>query len=150
MSAQTPAAILVAEDDAQHAILIRAALKAARLANPILVFDDGKQAVAYLQGEDVYADRGRYPLPVLGLFDLHLPGLSGLDVLRVMRDQPSLAHVPAVVLTASEDPADIDHSFAAGANSYLIKPVGFEALLEVVRNLGLNWVLTNGVTPQQP
>ena len=145
MNGQAPAAILVAEDDAQHALLIRAALKAARLANPILVFDDGKHALAYLGGEDVYADRGRYPLPVLALFDLHLPDMSGLDVLRSMRETSGLSQVPAVVLTASEDPGDIDHSFAAGANSYLIKPVGFEALLEVVRNLGLHWVLSSGV-----
>ena len=149
MSVGTPAAIMVAEDDAQHALLIRAALKAARLANPVLVFDEGQQALAYLEGQEAYADRGLYPLPVLGLFDLHLPGMSGLDILRRMREQPGLAHVPAVVLTASEDPADIDHSFAAGANSYLIKPVGFEALLEVVRNLGLDWVLTDGMTGEQ-
>ncbi|HSH58234.1 MAG TPA: response regulator [Acidimicrobiales bacterium] len=146
MNGQTPAAILVTEDDAQHALLIRAALKAARLANPILVFDEGEQALAYLRGDGVYADRGLYPLPVLGLFDLHLPVMSGLDVLRGMREQPGLGHVPAVVLTASEDPADIDRAYSAGANSYLIKPVGFEALLEVVRNLGLHWVLTSDVT----
>ena len=144
-----PAAILVAEDDAQHALLIRAALKAARLANPILVFDDGEQALAYLNGQGAYSDRDRYPLPVLGLFDLHLSRMSGLDVLQGMRAQPGLGHVPAVVLTASEDPVDIDHAFSVGANSYLIKPVGFEALLEVVRNLGLSWVLTNGMTAEQ-
>ena len=146
MSGATPEAILVTEDDAQHALLIRAALKAARLANPILVFEDGEQGLAYLRGEGAYADRERYPLPVLGLFDLHLPGMSGLEVLAGMRKQPGLGQVPAVVLTASEDPDDIEHAFSAGADSYLIKPVGFEALLEVVRNLGLHWVLTNGVT----
>ena len=119
------------------------------MANPILVFDDGEQALAYLNGKGVYADRGRYPLPVLGLFDLHLAGMSGLDVLRCVREQPGLGRVPAVVLTASEDPVDIDHASSAGANSYLIKRVGFEALLDVVRNLGLHWVLTNGVTAEQ-
>ena len=148
MSSPQAAAILVAEDDAQHALLIRAALKAARLANPILAFDHGEQALAYLNGVGAYADRGRYPLPVLGLFDLHLPGMSGLEVLTAMRSQPGLGDVPAVVLTASEDPDDIDLAFSAGANSYLIKPVGFEALLDVVRNLGLNWVLTGGVTAE--
>lgn len=148
MNSSTPASILVAEDDAQHALLIRAALKAAGLVNPILVFDEGEQALAYLEGEGLYADRELYPFPVLGLFDLHLPGMSGLDVLRCMRETSGLSHVPAVVLTASEDPADIDRAFSAGANSYLIKPVGFEALLEVVRNLGLHWVLTSDVTAE--
>ncbi len=146
MSGEMPAAVLVAEDDAQHALLIRAALKAAKLANPIFVFEDGPEALAYLNGEGVYAERARYPLPVLGLFDLHLPCMSGLDLLRAMREKPGLGHVPSVVLTASEDPGDIERAFSAGASSYLIKPVGFEALLEVVRNLGLHWVLTNGVT----
>ncbi|MDP8991908.1 MAG: response regulator [Actinomycetota bacterium] len=146
MSGATPEAILVTEDDAQHALLIRAALKAARLANPVLVFDDGERALAYLNGDGPYADRERYPLPVLGLFDLQLPGMSGLEVLAGMRRQPGLAGVPAVVITASDDPVDIEHAFSAGADSYLIKPVGFEALLDVVRNLGLHWVLTNGVT----
>lgn len=149
MNSATPAAILVAEDDAQHALLIRAALKAAGLVNPILVFDEGGQALAYLEGEGIYAERRLYPLPVMGLFDLHLTDMSGLDVMRGMREQRGLGHVPAVVLTASEDPVDIDRAFTAGANSYLIKPVGFEALLEVVRNLGLYWVLTGDVTPEQ-
>ena len=86
---------------------------------------------------------------MLGLLDLHLPHMSGLDLLTAMREQPGLGHVPAVVLTASEDPGDIDRAFSAGANSYLIKPVGFEALLEVVRNLGLHWVLTHATPGEQ-
>ena len=134
-------AILVAEDDAQHALLIRAALAAARLANPVHLVHDGEEAVAYLAGTDGYADRDRYPLPALVLLDLHMPGRSGLEVLAWLRACPGLERVPVLVLTASEEAAHIDEAFQAGADSYLIKPVGFDALLDVVRNLELRWLV---------
>ena len=134
-------AILVAEDDAQHALLIRAAFSAAGLANPIHLVEDGEQAVAYLAGTERYADRGRYPVPALVLLDLHMPGRSGLEVLAWLRACPELGRVPVLVLTASEEAADIDEAFQAGADSYLIKPVGFDALLDVVRNLALRWLV---------
>jgi CheY-like chemotaxis protein len=135
-------AILVAEDDAQHGLLIRAALAAAKLDNPVNLVSDGQAAIAYLAGDGDYANRERYPLPVLVLLDVHMPGASGLEVLAWLRAQPGcLGQIPTVVLTASEDEADIDGAFAAGATSYLVKPVGFDALLDVVRSLGLRWML---------
>jgi CheY-like chemotaxis protein len=134
--------ILVAEDDAQHRLLIAAALAAARLDNPVQLVNDGKAAIAYLAGDGRYGDRHRYPLPVLALLDMHMPGASGLEVLAWLRAQQGhLGQIPTVVLTASDDEADIDGAFAAGATSYLVKPVGFDALLDVVRGLGLRWML---------
>ena len=141
MTSSAPA-ILVAEDDAQHRLLIRAALTAAKLANPVQLVGDGDAAIAYLADHGDYANRQRYPLPVLVLLDVHMPGASGLEVLAWLRAQPgSLGQVPTVLLTASDDEADIDSAFAAGATSYLVKPVGFDALLDVVRALGLPWML---------
>ena len=135
-------AILVAEDDAQHGLLIQAALAAAKLSNPVRLVTDGHAAIAYLTGDGDYANRERYPLPVLVLLDVHMPGTSGLEVLAWLRAQPgSLGQVPTVVLTGSDDEADIDAAFAAGATSYLVKPVGFDALLDVVRGLSLRWML---------
>jgi CheY-like chemotaxis protein len=135
-------AILVAEDDAQHRLLIGAALTAAKLDNPVHLVSDGDAAIAYLAGDGDYANRHRYPLPVLVLLDVHMPGASGLEVLAWLRTQPgSLGQISTVVLTASDDEADINGAFAAGATSYLVKPVGFDALLDVVRGLGLRWVL---------
>lgn len=134
--------ILVAEDDAQHRLLIRAALAAAKLANPVQLVTDGDAAIAYLAGGGANANRDQYPLPVLVLLDLHMPGASGLEVLAWLRAQPGrLGQIPTVLLTASDDEADIDGAFAAGATSYLVKPVGFDALLDVVRTLGLPWML---------
>ena len=143
-------AILVAEDDAQHALLIRAAFAAAHFANPVVVVDDGDQAVAYLKGEGAYADRERHPRPVLVLLDLHMPGRSGLEVLAWLRAQPNLRQLPVIVLTASEEEANIKHAFDAGAMSYLIKPVGFDALLDVVRSLELQWLIIEGSQASEP
>lgn len=141
MTVSAPA-ILVAEDDAQHRLLIRAALAAAKLANPVQLVSDGDAAIAYLAGGGDYADRDRYPLPVLVLLDVHMPGASGLEVLAWLRARSGrLGQIPTVLLTASDDEADIDGAFAAGATSYLVKPVGFDALLDVVRTLGLPWML---------
>ncbi len=133
------APILVAEDDAQHRLLICAAFAAARLANPIHLVEDGEEAVAYLGGRGRYGDRRRYPLPALVLLDLHMPRRSGLEVLGWLRSNDVLDRVPVLLLTASEEEADINEAFAAGASSYLVKPVGFDALLDVVKTLDLRW-----------
>jgi CheY-like chemotaxis protein len=135
-----PAPILVAEDDAQHRLLICAAFAAARLANPIHIVEDGEQAVTYLGGAGEYADRRRYSLPALILLDLHMPGRSGLEVLAWLKTHGA-GRVPVIVLTASEEEDDINEAFAAGAGSYLVKPVGFDALLDVIRNLDLRWLV---------
>ncbi len=136
-------AILVAEDDGHHALLIRAGFSAAKLANPLHVVNDGTEAIAYLGGQGQYGDRERFPLPVLVLLDLNLPGTQGLEVLAWMQGRPEIRDIPAVILTASEEASDIEQAFALGARSYLIKPVGFDALLDVVRSLGLFWIVTN-------
>lgn len=136
-----PGAILVVEDDAQHALLVRATFTAANLVNSVQVVGDAEKAIAYLGGQGPYADRVRHPLPIAVLLDINLPDRSGLDVLAWMREQPALRSIPVVVLTASEEDADLDRAYAVGADSYLTKPVGFDALLDVVRGLGLRWQL---------
>lgn len=135
--------ILVAEDDDQHALLIRAALGAARLANPVQIVGDGNEAVDYLGGEGLYADRTSFPPAALLLLDLDMPGRSGLEVLAWLRSRPELSHLPAVVLTASEVGEDVTRAYELGAASYLVKPVGFDALLDVVWGLGLDWLVLN-------
>lgn len=145
----TDATILVVEDDPGHAMLIQEAFAAAQLANPLHVVSDGEEAIAYLEGTGPYADRDTHPLPVLVLLDIHMPKRSGLDVLEWMRGEPELKRVPVIMLTASEDDGDIDRAYELGANSYLIKPVGFDALLDVVRTLGLYWLVVSRLPSQQ-
>lgn len=135
--------VLVAEDDDQHALLIRAALGAARLANPVQIVRDGNEAVDYLGGEGRYADRTSFPAAALLLLDLDMPGRSGLEVLAWLQSRPELSHLPAVVLTASEVGEDVTRAYELGAASYLVKPVGFDALLDVVWGLGLDWLVLN-------
>ena len=133
-------AILLTEDDAADVLLLRRAFEKAGVTNPLQVVSDGDQAVAYLAGQDDYADRERHPLPALILLDIKLPRRSGLDVLTWVRQQPSLMGIPVIMLTSSQEPADISRAYDAGANAYHVKPVGFEELLGFVQALKAYWL----------
>jgi CheY-like chemotaxis protein len=133
-------AILLVEDDANDVILIRRAFAKAEIKNPVHTVEDGDAAVAYLGGEGAYADRGDHPLPGVVLLDLKLPRRSGLEVLEWVRQSPTLRRLPIVVLTSSRESADINRAYDLGANSYLVKPVGFDDLTDLVRILQGYWV----------
>jgi CheY-like chemotaxis protein len=135
--------ILLAEDNTTDALMVRRAFTKAGLQGAMAVVEDGDKAVAYLSGQGVFADRARHPLPVLLLLDLKLPRRSGLEVLAWVRQQPGLKRLPVVVLTSSEESADINRAYDLGANSYLVKPVNFDGLLEIVKGLGLYWLVLN-------
>ncbi|HEX9394785.1 MAG TPA: response regulator [Gemmatimonadales bacterium] len=133
-------AILLVEDDANDVILIRRAFAKAEIKNPVYTVEDGDAAVAYLAGEGTYANRGDHPLPGVVLLDLKLPRRSGLEVLQWVRQSPTLRRLPVVVLTSSRESADVNRAYDLGANSYLVKPVGFDALTDLVRILQGYWV----------
>lgn len=135
--------ILLVEDDPNDVFLIQRAFRGANLANPIQVLKDGEEAIAYLDGRERYADRNQHPLPVLMLLDLKLPRKSGLDVIDWVRERPGLKRLPIVVLTSSRDHSDVNRAYDLGANSYLVKPVAFEALLDIVKTLNLYWLILN-------
>ncbi|HZO90898.1 MAG TPA: response regulator [Chthonomonadaceae bacterium] len=135
--------ILLVEDDPNDVLLIQRAFRKANLVNPVQVVTDGDAAVAYLAGEGVYADREHYPLPVVILLDLKLPRRSGLEVLEWMRGQPHLHNLPVVVLTSSRENADIQRAYDLCANSFLVKPVAPAEMLEMVKTLGLYWLVLN-------
>jgi len=135
--------ILLAEDNSTDALMVRRAFSKANLQGTLEVVDDGDKAVVYLSGQGEFADRARYPLPVLLLLDIKLPRRSGLEVLAWLRQQPGLKRLPVVVLTSSEESADINRAYDLGANSYLVKPVNFDALLAMVKGLGLYWLVFN-------
>jgi CheY-like chemotaxis protein len=139
----TDSLVLLAEDNSTDALMVRRAFTKAGLRGTLEVVDDGDKAVAYLSGEGEFADRARHPLPVLFLLDLKLPRRSGLEVLAWLRQQPGLKRLPVVVLTSSEESADVNRAYDLGANSYLVKPVDFDALLEMVKGLGLYWLVLN-------
>ena len=136
-------AVLLAEDDANDVLLIQRAFQKTNIANPLRVVRDGEEALAYLSGQEPYADRDRHPLPVLLLLDLKLPRKSGFEVLQWLRQQSRLKRLPVVVLTSSNQNPDINKAFDLGANSYLVKPGGLDSLLELVKNLDMYWLILN-------
>ena len=135
--------ILLVEDDADDAELIAYAFDKAGISNPLATVSDGDAAIAYIEGTGPYADRARHPLPALILLDLKLPRRSGFDVLRAIRADPAAKHTPVVVLTSSDQHADIAHAYALCANSYLVKPVSRDSLLAMARMLNAYWVKLN-------
>lgn len=139
----TNCSILLVEDDPNDVLLIQRAFRKANLVNPLQVVSDGEQAELYLSGRGTYADRERYPLPVIVLLDLKLPRRSGLEVLEWLRGQPGLKRMQVVVLTSSREATDVNRAYDLGANSYLVKPVAFDALIDMVKALDLYWMILN-------
>lgn len=135
--------ILLVEDNPDDALLIRRAFKKANLVNPLQLVDDGDKAIAYLSRAAPYDDRTRYPLPVLVLLDLKLPRRSGFEVLQWARSPQGIKRLPIVVLTSSGETVDINTAYDLGANSYLVKPVGFDALFDMVKILQPYWLIMN-------
>lgn len=141
---------LLVEDDPDQILLIQRAFSEAKLVNPLRVVRDGAEAVEYLSGAGAFVDRTRHPLPSLILLDLRLPKKSGLEVLEWLRGDPTLKDTPVVVLTSSSERADIDKAYALGVSAYLVKPVRFADLLEIVKGVGMYWMILNrSETPQK-
>ncbi len=135
--------ILLVEDNADDVELIEYAFGKAGVANPLVALTDGDAAVAYLGGTGAYRDRARHPLPELILLDLKLPRRSGFEVLSFLRAQEATRLTPVVILTSSSQEEDIRRCYELGANSYLVKPVGHESLIELVRSLKTYWIKLN-------
>ncbi|BDA69368.1 response regulator receiver protein [Calothrix sp. PCC 7716] len=135
--------ILLVEDNPKDVLLMQRAVRKAGIANPLQVVNDGDTAVLYLSGQAPYNDRNSYPLPVLILLDLKLPRRSGAEVLMWLRQQPGLKRLPVVVLTASQEYMDINNVYDLGVNAYIVKPVAFNDLVEIVKTLNLHWIIFN-------
>ena len=136
--------ILIVEDNSVDILLIQRAFRQADLSHISLqIVRDGDAAVLYLSGEGEYSDREGYPLPILMLLDLKLPRRSGHEVLEWLRQQPDLKRLPVIMLTSSREAIDVNQSYDLGVNSYLVKPVGLTALVEMLRTLNLYWLMLN-------
>ncbi len=135
--------ILVVEDNPTDVLLIRRAFEKSKLVNPIQFVGDGDAAVDYLAGRGAYEDRRRFPLPILILLDLKLPKRSGLEVLQWLRSQDTLKRLPVVILTSSKQDRDVNAAYDIGVNSYLVKPVEFDGLLEMLKTVNLYWLMLN-------
>lgn len=141
MNAAAEHAILMAEDDDNDVFFIERAFKQSQILNPIHRVRDGEEAIAYLRGDGNYADRQKYPLPQFMLLDLKMPRKNGFEVIAWIRQQPGIKRLPIAILTSSKEDPDINHAYDIGANTYLVKPVKFEELVETVKALGMFWLL---------
>jgi CheY-like chemotaxis protein len=135
--------ILLVEDNANDVELTLRALKKVNLANRIHVVRDGAEALDFLFGRGTYTDRNGAPAPKVILLDLKLPKVGGLDVLRQIRNEPRTHPLPVVVLTSSREEPDVKTAYELGVNSYIVKPVEFDAFVKAVSDAGLYWLLLN-------
>lgn len=131
-----PAELLLVEDNYGDVLLAREAFRNAKIANNLAVASDGEQAMAMLRREGPY---GNQALPDLILLDLNLPRMDGREVLRAIKAEPRLRLIPVVILTSSKAEIDIVKSYELKANSYIVKPVDFERLREIVASLETFW-----------
>jgi CheY-like chemotaxis protein len=145
----TDCTLLVVDDNPDDVFLLKRALKAAAVENPLQVVADGRAAVSYLNGEGPYANREKYPYPSLVFLDLKLPYLSGLKVLEWWRSQNSLPSTVIIVLSSSHEPADLTTAYRLGASSYLIKPPTTEELVSLATAIRAYWLQYNAF-PRSP
>ncbi len=138
--------LLLVEDNPNDVELTLTALREARLANEIVVANDGEQALDYLHRRGSYAGRTG-PEPAVVLLDLKMPKVDGHEVLRTIRAHPDLRFIPVVMLTSSREESDLCSSYQNGANAYVVKPVDYEEFITAINKLGFFWALLNEPPP---
>lgn len=141
--------ILLAEDDPNDVLLIQRAFQKAGMKDILKIARDGGQAIEYLAGQGAYSDRERFPFPYLLLLDLKMPGTDGFEVLHWLRGEPEMRRLLVVVLTSSNLQADVDRAYELGANSYLVKPVEFDEMVNLIQRFEAYWTEINR-TPTSP
>jgi CheY-like chemotaxis protein len=135
--------ILLVEDNSQDEKLILRALHKVNLINQVDVVRDGQQALDYLFREGEFADRAGDDFPTIVLLDIGLPRVSGLEVLKRLRNDPRTRLQPIVILTSSDEERDRLASYEDGANSFVRKPLDFTEFAETVARLGIYWLAVN-------
>lgn len=144
----TEQVILLVEDNASDIGLTKRAFKKSAIGNALVVAEDGQEALDYLFGAGAHAGRDVTNLPMLVLLDLKLPRVDGLEVLRRVRADPRTRRVPVVILTSSTEEHDLAASYDLGTNSYIRKPVDFQQFADVIKQLGMYWLVINEPPPR--
>jgi CheY-like chemotaxis protein len=138
-AARKPITILLADDDEDDRMLAKDALADSRLANDLRMVEDGEELMDYLLRRGRYTAPADSPRPGLILLDLNMPKMDGREALREIKSDASLRRIPVVVLTTSEAEEDIYRTYDLGANSFVTKPVMFDSLVKVMKDLGQYW-----------
>jgi CheY-like chemotaxis protein len=135
-----PLTILYAEDEEDDVFFLQRAFKLAGSSHSLKAVPDGAEALEYLTGQGIFADRIRYPFPDLILLDINMPKKSGLEVLEWIRSQSCYKSLPTVILTSSTRPEDMEKAHQLGADDYLLKPSDPLKLIELVKSLQECWL----------
>lgn len=135
--------ILLVEDEPAHAEIVKRNFENSRILNRMYHVSDGQEALDYLYQRDAYSQPDTAPRPGLILLDLRLPKVDGLEVLKIIKNDPSLQSIPVVVLTTSNAETDIAKAYNSSANSYLVKPVDFQQFSKLLEAIGYYWVAWN-------
>jgi two-component system response regulator len=139
MTAATPLPILYAEDDPDDCLLAELAHRDSGVANPLIFVSDGEETVRYLRREGRYANHAGWLLPGIVILDLNMPRMDGRETLQVIKADPALRRIPVVILTTSTALIDIEASYDAGANTYIVKPSAFSSLVQLFERLCGYW-----------
>jgi CheY-like chemotaxis protein len=140
------AELLLVEDNYGDVLLVREAFRSAKIRNNLAVARDGEEALRILRREGLHADR---PRPDLILLDLNLPRMDGREVLQAIKADPVLQPIPVIVMTSSKAEVDVLKSYQLSANGYIVKPVDFERLQEIVASLEMFWFTVVVLAPPQ-
>ncbi len=134
--------VLLVEDDLNDIFLVKRAFRTARIPNPLQVVTDGEEAISYLRGEGKYADRQAHPMPKLIVMDIKMPRRSGFEVLEwVKGDGRPLRRIPVIIVSSSDNPADINRAYELGANAYMVKPMNYHAVEHLFESITHYWGL---------
>ncbi len=139
MSQRPLQTILLVDDNEDDCELVREAWKEVQIGRELRCLNDGTELMAYLKREGVFASEGQAPRPSLILLDLHMPRMSGHEVLALVRQNPDMAVIPIIVLTTSKAPRDINRSAIGGVQGYIQKPNTFSGYLQLLENLQRYW-----------
>lgn len=140
--------ILLVEDSVNDVKLTTAALRAAGLANEIVVCRDGVEAIDYLFRRGPHEGRTDDTCPAVVLLDLKMPRMDGLEVLTKVRAEEKFKTLPIVMITSSAEEQDMIRSYNLGVNGYVVKPVTHDEFLKAIREVGLFWAVVNQPPPQ--
>jgi two-component system response regulator len=136
-----PFVVLMAEDSEHDIIATKRAWKKYKVVNPLYIVKDGEECLDYLYQRRKYGKPGSAPRPGILLLDIKMPKIDGLTVLKHIRKNGHLHHLPVIILTTSRIEEDRIKSYDLGANAYVIKPVGFQNFAEAMKTINLFWEL---------
>ena len=132
--------LLLVDDSPDEMFLMQLGLKRAGITLPQVTVDSGEEALDYLLARGAYAGRDASVLPRLVLMDMHMPGKSGVDIVREIRAQPALADLKVVIFSSSDEPDDIVSAHDQGANSFICKPLTALGMREAIEQIRKRWL----------